>query len=281
MKITRQLSSLLALTLGPILFASAQTSSLPLVQPEGLALDASGTLYVANSGADNVLSYTPAYVQRTGRTIKEKNASLPSAVAIDPYGNLWVANSYANSITEYTEGVQKTSATISVSNPGSLAIDGLDNLWVVSGSDVEVYSPTAAYAPPSQLVRAITPAGSDLSAVGVAAGALAIGNGTQVLLDSASATLQGNPLNGGALGFGAGTIASDSSGNFYVAAFDGKVHVAHPDGTINVLVTLPFPKPSYGIAVDSIRKRVYVSDWEYNRIFVYSTAGALLYTIHN
>jgi DNA-binding beta-propeller fold protein YncE len=57
--------------------------------------------------------------------------------------------------------------------------------------------------------------------------------------------------------------------------------VAHADGTTNILVALPFPKPSYGIAVDGGRKRVYVSDWEYNRVFVYSTAGVLLYTIHN
>ena len=69
MKVTRLLSSLFALTLCLGVLASAATPPpFPVFQPYGLALDASGNLYVANSDS-KILKYNSAYVQQTSKTI--------------------------------------------------------------------------------------------------------------------------------------------------------------------------------------------------------------------
>jgi streptogramin lyase len=141
---------------GLVFFASTSFAALKLKQPAGLAVDSAGNLYVANFGLNNILVYSPNYVQLFAKTIKQ-NISGPEAVAIDTYGNVWVANFFGNAngtsgyITEYTAGVQNTSATINneISGPLYLAFDGLDNLWVLNnGASVTIYSPTNAYAPP-------------------------------------------------------------------------------------------------------------------------------------
>ena len=136
-------------------------------QPEaarGLAGDSAGSLYVANFGLNEILIYSPNYVQLVSRTITQ-NIAEPEDVAFDPHGNLWVANFIGNSngssgyITEYTAGVQNTSATVNnvISGPLYLSFDGLGDLWVLNnGANITIYESTDAFAPPSNLVRTIT-----------------------------------------------------------------------------------------------------------------------------
>jgi len=279
MKLTRLLSSLFTLTLSLGVFASAATPPpLPLNGPQSIAVDASGNLYVANIGGNNILKYNPAYVQQTAKTIT-KGINDPSGLAIDPYGNLWVANFLSNNITEYTAGIQNTSATLSLQFAGALAFDGLGNLWAQSGGgNLAIYSPTAVYAPPSHLVRTITPGGV-IQSFTIGAGAFVYGTSTQTFLNSASSTLLGNPLNGGAFGFGAWAVAPDNKGNVYIAATDNNLYIAHPGGTAAVVVALPSTSGVVDLAIDNARGRVYFSDRFNNRILVYSTKGVLLHTI--
>src|SRR5271163_1086204 len=81
----------------------------PISFPRGLAVDAKGNLYVANSGGNDILIYNDSYVQTTSKTITQ-GVSNPTGVAIDSQGNLWVSNygtsnGGANgSISEYTNG---------------------------------------------------------------------------------------------------------------------------------------------------------------------------------
>jgi DNA-binding beta-propeller fold protein YncE len=78
----------------------------PLAHPWGLAVDAKGNLYVANTYGYNILVFTPGYAAKKTLTIT-KGVSAPSGVAFDPLGNLWVANagpgngSNDGSITEW------------------------------------------------------------------------------------------------------------------------------------------------------------------------------------
>src|SRR5579863_1313529 len=49
-----------------------------LSYPRGLAVDSKGNLYVANSGANNIVVYGPKYAQQTAKTITS-NISNPTA----------------------------------------------------------------------------------------------------------------------------------------------------------------------------------------------------------
>src|SRR5580658_11018632 len=104
MKITRPIYSLFVLALILAAFpAPGFAATLPLNQPWGLALDASGNLYVANNGADQVLTYNSSYAQKSSITQGIHN---PTGVAIDLYGNLWVVNESNGNVTEYIKGKQ-------------------------------------------------------------------------------------------------------------------------------------------------------------------------------
>jgi hypothetical protein len=279
MKFTRLFFSLFVLTLWLTVSAWGQRNWIQLDNPQGLAVDASGNIYVANGNV--VLVYSFAYQQQLDKLIAY-NVNAASGVAIDPYGNVWVSNYGGDNITEYIAGVQNASATISksIETPTALAIDGLDNLWVLNNSGyVTIYSPTTVYAPPSNLVQSI-PLDKAAGGFTVGAGAFLFGTSSQVFMESASATLLGNPLTGGAIGLGATALAPDNSGNIY-GANGSNAFMILPDGTATTFVTLPYSTPTGGIAVDNARKRVYFSNTWGNQILVYSKAGVLLQTIKN
>src|SRR5437868_11179941 len=83
------LAALLSILLFMTVSGAAQTYSLS--SPQGLALDSLGNLYVANNGGNNVLVYSPSYVQLSAKTLTQ-NIANPTSVAFDPSGYLWVDN---------------------------------------------------------------------------------------------------------------------------------------------------------------------------------------------
>jgi DNA-binding beta-propeller fold protein YncE len=276
------------LAAGLALFASTGFAALKLKQPAGLAVDATGNLYVANFGFNNILVYSPKYVQLFNKTIKQ-NISGPEAVALDTFGNVWVANFTGNAngpsgyITEYTGVTQNTDATISndITGPLYLAFDGLDNLWVLDdGMYVTVYSPTTAFAPPSNLLYEFD---TPLTTLTVGPGLMASGTSTNTYEDSSSVLLQGTGTIGMEVTYGlaAAAMASDNLGNIYSSDPSGQVRIFPPNfGGAEGFVSLGF-KPR-GMAVDNKNKRLYASNEAGNEIVVYSTVtGELLETIAN
>ena len=276
------------LAAGLALFASTGFAALQLKKPAGLAVDATGNLYVANFGLNNILVYSPKYVQLFNKTIKQ-NISGPEAVALDTFGNVWVANFTGNSngtsgyITEYTGVTQNTDATINndIVGPLYLAFDGLDNLWVLNDGDyVSVYSPTTAFAPPSNLLQEFDTA---LTTLTVGAGLMASGTSTQTYENSSSVLLQGTGTIGSEVsyGFGAAAMATDNLGNIYSSDPSGQVHILPPNFEgASGFVSLGFTPR--GMAVDNKYKRLYASNEAGNEIVVYSTVtGELLETIAN
>ncbi len=277
-QITRGLAVLsLAISLGAVA-SSAATN--PLNQPRGLAVDAKGNLWVANSGDNNVLTFNPSYSQITADTITQ-GISNPTGVAFDPNGNLWVSNyGGGGSVTEYTHGVQNTANTITTNilGPGAIAIDGVGDIWVQNDdTNVTVYSNN--YGTPGFYLFTFNP--PSLSPVyGIAAGGPWIVFGGTEAFDYLPFTeyLYYRDIYGQNSTSGAYSMALDAQSNLYLGALNNTILVGDiATDQFKTFANLSFT--ATGIAIDNVRGRVYVSNQSGNEILVFGTKGKLLHTI--
>lgn len=291
MKFTNGIARVAATLMSLLVFASAGfAATKPILSPSGLALDAKGNLYVANTGGSNILVYNPNYVQLTGKTISQGVAD-PSAVAFDSLGNLWIANLVPSnggalgSVAQYNVSTgQQTGVVITqnIWNPGYMAVDGLDNVWVTNnGSYLTVYGSILAYAPPTLLQT--FPVNPPEHGIAITGAEVALGGplGTYIFAADPALAIQ-TEGDGGGVALNGAAVASAAGHTFYVADSNGTVvlYTSTGVGTGNStpFVTLPFV-PS-GMVVDNVRGRVYISDGAPGAsIYVYSTAGVLLHTI--
>jgi streptogramin lyase len=131
-------AALLLITLFSLITRGTAATNYSLNAPQGLALDANGNLYVANTGASQVLVYNTSYAQLPAKTITH-NVVNPSSLAFDGNGNLWVANAGNNTLTKYGPlGAQEGTPVGGI--PCAIAIDGLGDLWVETNfATVTVY----------------------------------------------------------------------------------------------------------------------------------------------
>src|ERR1039458_4439575 len=238
-----------------------------LSSPEGIALDSSGNIYVADESASSVYVYPPV-ASSTGlpdeaptATISGSDTGLisPYGIALDSTtGNIYVADALATSVFVYPALASSTGlpnevplVTITggktgLSYPQGIALDSSDEIYVADTSSVFVY-----------------PAGSK--------GNIAPG----------PATISTTMTTG--LGWPQG-VALDSSGKIYVAddglgaSGPGSVFVypagskanAAPTATISGSNTgLSYPQ---GIALDSSRN-IYLADEGAVSVFVYSAGS--------
>jgi len=136
--------------------------------PQGLAVDASGNIWVTNSGSNNVSQLSPSgallgtfstgsgdcclaidasgnvWIANAGAgTVTELNSSgalvgtitvgtTPVPVAVDQSGNVWVGNRGSNSVTELNSSGQTVATYPSINSPQGIAIDGSGNVWIAS-----------------------------------------------------------------------------------------------------------------------------------------------------
>jgi sugar lactone lactonase YvrE len=105
--------------------------------PYGMAMDKTGTLYVAdNCGGNDVEEYAKGSTNLSA-TITD-GISNPLGLAIDKNGTLYVSN-YPASITEYPYGSTTPAQTITgggLTNPFGLALDSSGNLYIADfGAD--------------------------------------------------------------------------------------------------------------------------------------------------
>jgi hypothetical protein len=256
----------------------------PLNEPNGLAVDSKGNLYVANSGGNNILVFTSKYTQVPSKTIT-LGIDHPTGVALDPLGNVWVANyiAGAGSITEYANGQQVSSGTITegVTSPLAIAVDGSGNVWVQNNNSyVDVYSQPVLGAGSPTLTQTFNVAGP-LYGISVWENTIALGTASSFGVDFGDAftTMQNGVFEGATnVSNDSGlSIAADHQGGFYMGNLDGSVN--HTVGlTQSLFVQLSY-QPA-GTAVDTVNDRVYFSCFQCNYIQAYSTTtGQLLETI--
>ena len=153
------------------LTAGAQGS---LHGPTGVAFDAAGDLWVANSESDSIVEYTPGQLAVGGAQTpavtltanSSQSLAIPYFLAFDAAGDLWVPNYVTNTLVEFTpaqlgaSGDPTPATTIAsagasdLNGPVSIAFDATGDLWTASSGTHSLVEYT-----PSQLVTgAPTPA---------------------------------------------------------------------------------------------------------------------------
>jgi len=118
-----------------------------LSTPTSIAADATGAVWVSNSGNSSVTK-----LDNTGAAVSGSNGftaggfSSPSAIAIDTSGNAWVANAGNNTVTMLNS--TGASGTVfsgnGLSTPRSIAIDGSGDVWVANAGSNAVSAFTSS-----------------------------------------------------------------------------------------------------------------------------------------
>ena len=251
--------------------------------PDGVAVDGAGNVYVADRNNATIRKVTPAGVVTTLAGSAGQNGSAdgtgaaasfsyPSGVAVDGAGNVYVADSDNNTIRKVTAAevvttlagsvglsgsADGTGAAARFSYPTGVAVDGAGNVYVA-----DYYNDT---------IRKVTPAGVVTTLAGTA--------GQYGSADGTGATARFSYPTG---------VAVDGAGNVYVADSDNNtIRKVTPAGVVTTLAgssgqqgsadgtgaAASFYNPR-GVAVDG-SGNVYVADSDNNTIRKVTPAGVV------
>lgn len=237
--------STLAGTVAKVDTSNNVTTEPSFESPGGVAVDASGNVYVADAGDNQVKLVSPAGTISTfaGSGIagaddgKDTSATFnnPTGVALDASGNVYVADFLNNTIRKITAGrvvstlagsgsigsADGTGTAASFYFPNSLAVDISGNVYVTDGIN--------------NLIRKITPDGVVTTFAGSGVRGSTNGTGTVASFNDPSG------------------IAVDASGNVYVAdAGNNMIRKISPPGVVTTLAG-----SASGVSVSHNNKRIY------------------------
>jgi hypothetical protein len=185
-----------------------------LNQPNALAFDGSGNLFVANRGfhsrGTTVSEFAPGSIIPTA-TLTGLNG--PAALASDTHGDLFVANGSGTTVSEIAPGSTKPTATLTgLNNPTALAFDARGNLLVAILGDDTLSQFTVPPPVPTAggvVIRTAQP-GQPIS-IGTNSGTgLAVSNAelAQIFTTALGAITFGDPSQTGSITFAAATPAT-------------------------------------------------------------------------
>jgi uncharacterized protein (TIGR03437 family) len=140
-------------------------ASAQLLSPQGLAVDATGNLYISDEGTGRILKVASGVLTRIAGggnpgsanvdNIPATNAllSAPYGVAVDPYGNIYFADSTAARVRKISGGVITTAAgggtvlgdngpatSAQLSDPLGIAVDAGANFYIADFNRVRMVS---------------------------------------------------------------------------------------------------------------------------------------------
>ncbi len=241
-----------------------------LVKPQGLALDSSGSLYIADYTANVVRKVLPdgtiitwagtGAPGNTGNGGKATSATLfgPYALAADSSGALYIADELNSTVRKVTaDGTISALTSTKFSYPEGLAVDSTGNVYVATYGDNKIYK--------------VTPAG----VVSTVAGTGSYGFGGDGNL--ATAAFLAGPQG----------LAFDATGNLWICdaynnrlrrlSTDGKIQTIAGSGSIGLsgFSSEPLNAAIYtpvGIALDS-KGLVYWTEIGNNRVRVFNPAS--------
>jgi uncharacterized protein (TIGR03437 family) len=233
-------------------------------QPEGIAIDSAGRMYIADTQNNRVRMIANGVVTTVAGTgiqgfsgdngpAAAAQLSTPVAIAMDPAGNLYIADINNYRVRKISDGVISTVAGSVGVRACGVAADAAGNVYISDCFASRVLKVSKGVATPVA-VNGHYYFGATFHPTGLAldpAGNLYMTNGGAILKLS----------NGGVTTVTGGTgVTLDASGNLYVA--DGNLGLIRKfsNGTITSSpMNPPSAFPGYGIAVDS-SGNVYGSD---------------------
>jgi DNA-binding beta-propeller fold protein YncE len=115
-----------------------------LNHPEGVAVDASGNVYFADSWNDAIKEWTAANNSVT--TLVSSGLYYPEGVAVDGTGNVYIADRYNNAIKEWTAANNSVTTLVSsgLYYPEGVAVDGTGNVYIADSFNSAIKEWTAA-----------------------------------------------------------------------------------------------------------------------------------------
>ena len=262
---------------GTLGFADGNIADARFYQPTGVAVDAAGNIYVADSENHRIRKITPGGIVSTlagsGTAGSAEGAGTaaqfnsPRAVAVDATGNVYVADGINNKIRKITPAGEVSTlagsgaygfadgdgANAKFYFPKGIAVDASGNLYVAD--DI------------NHRIRKITPTGTVTTIAGSTSGS-DDGDGINAKFNSPRG------------------VTLDAAGNIYVAdAANHRIRKITPTGTVSTIAgstvgvtegigtAAKFNTPS-GIAVDA-SGNIYVADDENERIRKITTNGTV------
>ena len=209
--------------------------------PAGIAIDAGGNAWIANSSGSSITGLSPQGSSLAGTTGYSAGGTIfgAQAIAVDRNGNIWVADTLVSKVFKLivASGTVQSSVafTAGINGPTAIAVDPNNNIWVANFGDGTV----------TELNNAGTPInGSPLTATGTlqAPASIAVDrNGRIWVTDNQASVIAKFDTNGAVLsgpGFSDGAllaplgIALDSTGRAMVVGNGNSgVSIFANDGT--------------------------------------------------
>ncbi len=193
--------------------------------PDGIAVDAMGNVYTANSRANTVTKVTPlgkaTTLGITGQT--------PRGIALDAAGNVYTTNLGANTVTRITpDGTSSTFGTTG-RQPIDVAVDSAGNVYTTNYVDSTVTRITPAGVSSTLGSTGSRPLGIVLDAAGnVYTANEGANNVTKITPDGTASVF-------GTTGGWPQAIAIDGAGNIYTANWNSRnVSKITPDGSSSI-----------------------------------------------
>jgi|HubBroStandDraft_1064217.scaffolds.fasta_scaffold00321_2 streptogramin lyase len=245
------------------------------LNPQGMAVDASGNVFFADFFNDEVFMVSPLGVRTTVAT-SDNGMSAPESVAVDGAGNLYIADSQGDQILKgapssggYVFDAIANSCENDLTSPGGVALDGHGNVFVADAQNSRILMETPGA---SNYTQSIVPTSGLSQPFAVAvdfAGSLYIpdlGNNQVVKL-----TLTAGVYHQGVVAAGCSEPTSvfvDVNGNVFVGDYGnnrvGQETLSAGSYTQSVVATSALSSP-YGVALDG-SGNIYVTDVADNRV---------------
>ncbi|MFI5136861.1 MAG: putative Ig domain-containing protein [Sphingobacteriales bacterium] len=246
--------------------AGTQITGATLNSPYGIGTDASGNIYVTNSGSGNIVKYTSAGVYSA---VYATGLTTPVGIVFDSSGNAYVIDRGTNDVVKITTaGVQSNIITGYTSLRG-IAIDASNNLYITDGFGNGIYK----YSTGGALLMTL-PATHTAYPTGIAVDA----SGNIYVLDRTNNNIvefnsSGTYVTTFATGFNtAYGLSIDAAGNVYVAdSGNSKIEVYNSTGTLLTSFTSNLSTP-YGLITDSYGN-IYETNNGNTRVYKYTVTG--------